>query len=68
MSDILNEKQAYKAMFYFLEELFEKQGFDELGGLLGSMNILPDGKPADPAMWNDWKNAIHKVNKGNSEG
>ena len=63
MTKKLNEKQAYEAMFYFLEYLYEKQGFDELGGLLGSMNLLDDGKPADPALWVDWEKAVNKASE-----
>lgn len=57
----LNENQAYMAMFYYLEDLFDNQGFDELGGLLGSMQLLEDGAPADPAAIKDWEKAVKRV-------
>lgn len=56
----LNEKQAYLAMFYYLEELYKQTHSEDLAGLLGSMNILNDGYPADRAIWQKWLVAIQK--------
>ena len=62
MDDILLTKhQAYQAMFSFIENLYEMTKDSELGGYLGSMQILEDGKPADPAYSVDWERAIAKV-------
>ena len=39
----LTNQEAYKAMFFFLDELSLKFGNDaELGGILGSMSFLND--------------------------
>ncbi len=57
----LNEKQAFLAMFYFLDDYYDKTSSDEIGSLLGDLSLLPDGKPADPAAWEDWKKAVRKV-------
>lgn len=38
MEEMLSAKQAYLAMYSFLEELYSKYQFDQLGGLLGSMS------------------------------
>lgn len=57
---ILNEKQAFMAMFFYLEELYNKTQSDDLGALLGSMLLLSDGKPADAAIWIDWEKATKK--------
>lgn len=55
----LNEREAYAAMFQFLDSYWERNGRpDELGSLLGSMALLEDGSPADSAMWKDWLDAI----------
>ncbi len=59
----LNEKQAYMAMFFYLEELYNKTKSDDLAGFLGSMVLLKDGKPVDSAVWADWKKAIEKAKK-----
>lgn len=59
---MLTEKEAYMAMFSFLNAYWERNGQpDELGSLLGSMAVLEDGCPADPAMWDDWIDEVGKV-------
>lgn len=57
----LTEIQAYSAMYAFLENWYELSKSDELGALLGSMSLLPDGQTADPAIWGDWLSAIEKA-------
>ncbi len=54
----MTKKQAYAAMFEFLKNVYERTENDEIGGLLGGMSILADGKTADPAVWDDWETAI----------
>ncbi len=61
----LTEREAYLAMFHFLEAHY-KRGLEELGGLLGSLALLPDGSPADPACLQDWKLAVDAVRKGHA--
>lgn len=69
MSEIsLSEKEAYQAMFSFLEHLYEITKDDSLGGFLGSMQLLPDGKPIDSAYWEDWVNIINKIVKARGNG
>jgi hypothetical protein len=49
---------GYKAMFYFLDAYYKRVGEpDEIGILLGSMDLLADGTPRDPAMFSDWLGA-----------
>jgi hypothetical protein len=60
----LSEKQAYAAMFAFLEHRYDMTKSDDLGALLGSMSLLPDGKTVDPAIWEDWLDAMHKAQAG----
>ena len=59
----LNEKEAYLAMFSFLEHWYEMTKSDDVGSLLGSMPFLQDGSTADPALWSDWEAAIQMVRK-----
>ena len=57
-----SDKQAFLAMFLFLEAYWERNGRpDELGSLLGSMMALQDGMPADSAMWTDWRVALERA-------
>ena len=57
----LTYRQAYFVMFEFLRRHYERGPSDEIGGLLGSLSLLPDGSPADPAMWPDWEQAVAAV-------
>jgi hypothetical protein len=61
MEEMISVKQAYLAMYSFLDELYTKYDFDQLGGLLGSMSLLPDGSPADQALWGDWLRSVEKT-------
>ncbi len=61
MKEKLNHEEAYKAMFCFLENYYKQTGSDDVGALLGSMQILEDMSTADPAMWNDWEGCIEKI-------
>jgi hypothetical protein len=54
----MTEAQAYAAMFHFLKQLYMRTKSDELGALLGSMSLLKDGSPADPAIVHDWRQAV----------
>lgn len=57
----LTEKQAYLAMIEFLDDYYEQTQSDGIGELLGSLQLLEDGKPADPAMWEDWLKSVEKI-------
>jgi len=54
-------EQGYEAMLKFLEKYYELTGADDIGALLGSMSPLADGKPADSAMWAEWRTAVDIV-------
>ena len=60
MSD-LSKKEAYLAMFAFLDAYYQLSPSDEIGGLLSNMSLLEDGVPADPAIYDDWIDAVEKV-------
>ena len=68
MEESLSYKEAYLAMFNFLDELSSKFGNDaEIGGILGSMSFLNDEKPVDPSFWKIWLEAIERAKLGNSD-
>jgi hypothetical protein len=60
----LSDEQAYAAMFYFIERIYEHTKSDDLGGLLGSMSVLEDGAPADAAVASDWLEAVNFARAG----
>lgn len=54
--------EAYKTMYTFLSNYyFQMNKPDEIGALLGDLRLLPDGRPVDPAAWDDWLLAVQKV-------
>ncbi|MEW6021329.1 MAG: hypothetical protein AB1807_04220 [Pseudomonadota bacterium] len=61
----LDTDLAYKSMFRFLENYYERGGRndDEIAVLLSSMSmgIFQDGGMVDPAIWDDWLAAIGEV-------
>jgi hypothetical protein len=57
----LTPRQAYLAMFEFLRRYYQRGRSGEIGGLLGSLSLLPDGRPADPAHWSDWEESVKAV-------
>ena len=64
MNEKLTTHDAYLAMYYFLERHYERTASDDLGSLLGSMSLLEDGSPADPAFEKDWGEAVEKAFSG----
>ena len=63
----LTEKQAFLAMVSFLERYYEQTKSDEIGALLGSLQLLDDEITADPAMWDDWLKIVQKTKSDYSE-
>lgn len=63
----LTVEQAYRSMFYFLEQEYDRTKADEIGGLLGSLSwhITQGQGPADPGAWQDWQDAVHKATSKN---
>lgn len=63
MDDRITITEAYKAMYLYLENLYQLTGSDDLAGFLGSMSMLQDGKPVDETVWEDWLEAIDQAKK-----
>lgn len=57
----LTALQAFNAMRKFLEAYYSRISSDDVGSLLGDLQILQDGGTADPAAWNDLIDAINLV-------
>ena len=53
--------EAYRSMVYFLEDYYELTKSDEIGGMLGGLALLSDGRPADDACWEDWLKAVKRA-------
>ncbi|NJL91813.1 MAG: hypothetical protein HC916_20075 [Coleofasciculaceae cyanobacterium SM2_1_6] len=61
----LTEKQAFFTMISFLEDYYQNTQAEEIAILLGSLQVLQDGSPADPATWSDWQKSLQKVLQDN---
>ena len=61
MKDTLTYLEAFKAMNYFLKKYYEQTSSDDVGSLLGEMQILGDGVTADPAAWEDWIECVTRI-------
>jgi hypothetical protein len=61
MESKLTIMQAFKSMQCFLLKYYERTGSDDIGSLLGDMQLLKDLSTADPAVWNDWIKCINEI-------
>ena len=61
MENKLSNKEAYESMFIYLKNLYDQTNSDDLGGFLGSMLLMEDGKPVDSAVWSEWMRAVKEV-------
>jgi hypothetical protein len=64
---VLTPNEAYLAMFTFLQNYWERGHSSEVGALLGSLSLLPDGKPADAAVTSDWNEAVRAALSGTAD-
>ena len=62
--DAMSNREAYLAMFAFLQQQYSLSPSDDIGALLGSMVLLPDGRPADQALAQDWNEAVARACSG----
>lgn len=64
MSENLTILQAFKAMKNFLEGYYSRTNSDDVGSLLGDMQLVDDETiTMDSAAWEDWLDAIKEVLK-----
>lgn len=66
----LSPEQAFWAMFVFLRDYWYRLGETvELRSVLSDIQLLSgNGRPADPAAWEDWLRAIEAVRRRAPEG
>ena len=60
----LTARNAYVAMFLFLEKCWKQTKSEEIGKLLGGMSLLQDGGSADAAYFHDWMQCVMQVTSG----
>ena len=57
----LSIDRAFSAMKLFLEKYFERTKSDEIGSILGDLQISGDGKPFDFAAWDEWLGCVERI-------
>jgi hypothetical protein len=69
MKKELTKLEAFKSMINFLEKHYQFTQSDDIGSLLGGMDLNFQGgkKPFDQALWDDWMDSIEKVLKKESD-
>jgi hypothetical protein len=57
----LTIEQAYRAMLAFLEREVSLTESSDLADLLSGYRLDGDGRTADPAIWDEWLEAVGRV-------
>jgi hypothetical protein len=60
-TDTLTVEQAYRAMLAFLEREVELTECSDLADLLAGYKLDGDGRTSDPALWDEWMEAVGRV-------
>lgn len=59
----LTTESAFGAMRLFLEEYYQRTKSEDVGALLEDLRALPDGRPVDPAAWDDWLKCVERTTR-----
>jgi len=57
----LTVEQAYRAMLAFLEREVELTECGDLADLLAGYRLDQDGRTKDPALWDEWLEAVGRA-------
>jgi hypothetical protein len=57
----LTVEQAYRAMLAFLEREVELTECSDLADLLAGYRLDEDGRTKDPALWEEWLEAVGRA-------
>lgn len=66
--DTLTTAQAYRAMLLFLEREAAVTESSDLADLLSEYRLDDAGQPADPAVWDEWLDAVAHVARDGEPG
>ena len=61
--------QSFYAMFYLLDNYYDRKKIDDLGAMLGSMSpdLFDGDMPADIAIWHEWLAIVKEVAQSDME-
>lgn len=62
--DSLTSEEAYLAMFAFIEKRYRVTSSDDLALFLSDMSLMFSGGTADPALQDDWEEAVEMAREG----
>lgn len=57
------DRLAYLSMYAFLEAYYQHTGSDEIGALLGDLQLNTADEPLDSATLQDWVTAVERARK-----
>jgi hypothetical protein len=60
-SQTLTIEQAYQVMLAFLEREVDLTESSDLADLLAGYKLDADGRASDPALWEEWLEAVGRV-------
>jgi hypothetical protein len=61
VDNTMTVEQAYRAMLAFLEREVELTESSDLADLVSEYKLGADGQTRDPALWQEWLEAVGKV-------
>lgn len=61
MDNNLTNLQAFMAMDCFLKKYYKRTESEDIGSLLGDIQLLQQTKTADPAAWDDWLVCVAEI-------
>jgi len=62
--DSLSTLEAYAAAFYLITNYNKYLQSEDINDLLSAMQLLPDKKSVDPALWSDWCKVVERAKSG----
>ena len=62
-TETLTVEQAYRAMLAFLAREVELTECSDLADLLAGYTLDGDGRTRDPALWDEWLEAVGQVRR-----
>lgn len=61
MNQNISTLSAFKSMQCFLQKYFKKTMSEDVGSLLGDIQLLNNNTTMDPAAWTDWLECVEEV-------
>jgi hypothetical protein len=61
---MLTAEEAFSVMSDYIWRYAQQAG-DDLITLFGDTALLEDGRPGDPAAWDDWVESVRRIKAGN---